>query len=755
MKKSFSKTQNISARVNAARNDLSADVINYFLCVVFLGLGIWYQKIPALNDIPFLFPISLVLEFLFLLLSTRFLLRDRYGVATISALFMVSQLGFLFAAVNGLLGASQNILFYLMPLTWIAGYSTFGKTLFAVVLALIPESFLWFSHQVQIHPLIPSPFSLPANINNISDFWLGFGVNILVLFLLPLRVSLVKGRIIKKSDSLFDNAKSASASSTTEATSESDLKNEKGLDAESQLTDMEIQDAAHKKILASAENIDLKGVLDSIVYFMSKNFKANTALGFLAMDGGRNFVMNSKFSRSRFIREDALIYPGSGLIAKGIDNPVGFMSGNIKTYPDKIEYYGKNDEINSVMVSRVMDPKTGRILGLLVVDSQAIRAFDDSDKELLNRFSKVASQLVTNAQLSKDMARVANRNQTIYTISKELADQKNQRGVIEVLIENLRKVFEADRLVFCAYNTKEAMGQVIRLTGDDGDVKKDLLFNITDPYSLYAQCFVNKIEYLETEFSRENRYRFNLGEKPTEQPAEVMVIPLLDDENNCLAVIGLETNSPGRFQKDTLILLKTIMTNASAALARAKMISTISRQANIDGLTQISNHRNFQVELDKQLELVKASRRPLGLLLMDIDHFKIFNDTYGHQLGDEVLRLVAACLQKTVRGTDMVARYGGEEFVVMLKDTTLKTAFDMGERIRMAIEEIKIPFKDQQLSVTVSIGAACIPDNAHAKRELIEAADQAMYLSKKSGRNQTTVSLKRNEQQSQASEVNP
>jgi len=154
-----------------------------------------------------------------------------------------------------------------------------------------------------------------------------------------------------------------------------------------------------------------------------------------------------------------------------------------------------------------------------------------------------------------------------------------------------------------------------------------------------------------------------------------------------------------------------------------------------DGLTGLHNHRAFQDYLEEQFQVAMRTKQPLALILMDVDHFKQYNDTYGHQAGDEVLRQVAQILQANVREGDFVARYGGEEFVVALPRADLESAVAIAERLRHAVEAAEWSLRP----VTGSFGVAGIRPDMETRQELIEAADQALYQAKKNGRNRVEV----------------
>ena len=166
-----------------------------------------------------------------------------------------------------------------------------------------------------------------------------------------------------------------------------------------------------------------------------------------------------------------------------------------------------------------------------------------------------------------------------------------------------------------------------------------------------------------------------------------------------------------------------------AALHESHRTDTLS-----DALTRVANRRAFEYELTRRLTEWTRRRTPLSLALFDVDHFKKFNDTYGHRAGDAVLCGVAHRLQETIRETDLVARYGGEEFAVIMPSTSLDMAKDVAERARRAVEQSRFKFEGMTLRLTISVGVAqVLPDEEG--QSLIERADGALYASKQAGRN--------------------
>ncbi len=168
----------------------------------------------------------------------------------------------------------------------------------------------------------------------------------------------------------------------------------------------------------------------------------------------------------------------------------------------------------------------------------------------------------------------------------------------------------------------------------------------------------------------------------------------------------------------------------------------LSQLSMTDPLTNIANRRQFDVELAIRWKEATEHRTCLGLMVIDIDHFKAYNDYYGHVQGDECLRRVAAAMQNESRGTDLLARFGGEEFVLLMANTTPAVVQQAADRIRHAIEALQIPNHGYSLNsvITVSVGVATIcPGDNHQSADLLRTADAALYKAKHDGRNRTWV----------------
>jgi diguanylate cyclase (GGDEF)-like protein len=163
----------------------------------------------------------------------------------------------------------------------------------------------------------------------------------------------------------------------------------------------------------------------------------------------------------------------------------------------------------------------------------------------------------------------------------------------------------------------------------------------------------------------------------------------------------------------------------------------LKEMATRDRLTNLFNRQAFDSRLEDEIQRVRRYHRPLSLIMLDVDHFKAYNDAHGHIKGDAVLSELGSLLTASVRNTDFVARYGGEEFAILLPETSKANAGVVAEKVRAAVEAYPFPLRETQPggAVTFSVGLASCPDDMADPGDLLESADQALYRAKRQGRN--------------------
>lgn len=214
--------------------------------------------------------------------------------------------------------------------------------------------------------------------------------------------------------------------------------------------------------------------------------------------------------------------------------------------------------------------------------------------------------------------------------------------------------------------------------------------------------------------------------------SNLISVPLKIKDRVTGVINGVNKVNSEPFTEEDQRLLEALAQQAAMAVEHARLYEL----AITDGLTKLFIHRYFQARLEEEIVRAKRYHTACSLILFDIDHFKKFNDTYGHQQGDVVLIEVAKLTKQTVRETvDIPARYGGEEFAIILPETDAKGAHLVAERLRKTVEAYDFPGQEKALKVTISLGVSTFPDHASVKSVLIKKADMALYECKGRGRN--------------------
>jgi diguanylate cyclase (GGDEF)-like protein len=187
-------------------------------------------------------------------------------------------------------------------------------------------------------------------------------------------------------------------------------------------------------------------------------------------------------------------------------------------------------------------------------------------------------------------------------------------------------------------------------------------------------------------------------------------------------------------------MLNAIAGEVGLALANLRLRDSLRQQSIRDPLTNLFNRRYMEESFDRELQRAERKGTPIGVLVIDVDHFKDFNDSFGHDAGDALLCELGAALKGSVRGEDIACRYGGEEFVVILPDADTADSLQRAEALRSKAKGLVVHHAERSLrTVTLSIGVACYPEHGGDARTLIQVADRALYRAKSAGRDRVVL----------------
>ncbi len=205
-----------------------------------------------------------------------------------------------------------------------------------------------------------------------------------------------------------------------------------------------------------------------------------------------------------------------------------------------------------------------------------------------------------------------------------------------------------------------------------------------------------------------------------------------------IAILALgKKHSGALYNPEDIELVTSMATQASTVIENAQLYTEATIRANTDGLTDLYNHRHFHEHLEQEIARGSRFGTIFSLIMLDIDLFKTYNDTYGHQAGDKILQKMAGRIKASIRTLDMAFRYGGEEFTIILPETRIDDAYNVAERLRKTIET---RMSSKAMPITVSLGIASWPADSVTKEEIIACADASLYRAKQTGRNRTCLS---------------
>ncbi|HEX2978805.1 MAG TPA: diguanylate cyclase [Anaerolineaceae bacterium] len=326
------------------------------------------------------------------------------------------------------------------------------------------------------------------------------------------------------------------------------------------------------------------------------------------------------------------------------------------------------------------------------------------------------------------------RMETIKNVARSLGSSLETHQVVSLLSAVVQKSFQAD--TYYVGLVKE--GKIhLELFFDDGEFFPSQ--DVPLGGNLASWVIRNKNSLLLSDLSKDAQ-RLNIpymviGTKRTSRSWMGAPIELGGD---ILGLIAVASYSPRAYDQVDLSLLESIAQQAALAIVNSYHHAEVQHQSHLDSLTGVYNHGYFLISLAKEAEEALQNHASLSLIMLDIDHFKQYNDTYGHLVGDQVLSMLVKNIRAHVKSSDVVGRWGGEEFVILLRNTVGSQANKVAERIQQSMETFIMTERDQKTipSPTVSQGIALFPDEAVEIYKLVDLADQRLYQAKQRGRNQ-------------------
>ncbi|MCC7118295.1 MAG: diguanylate cyclase [Anaerolineales bacterium] len=331
------------------------------------------------------------------------------------------------------------------------------------------------------------------------------------------------------------------------------------------------------------------------------------------------------------------------------------------------------------------------------------------------------------------------RLEILNEVSQRIVSTLNQEQILTLLNAALQKVLEADSYYIGVLKGDEIHMQLFY---DEGEYFNNV--KIKKEGSLSGRIVETQEKLFIPDLQVENLKKRGLNFKligTTKLSRSWVGVPMRGGHIN--GVIAIGSYQPNRFDQSDLELLSNIAQRAALALDNAYHHERVQEEARLDSLTRVYNHGYFIKSLQEQAEACKLNGQPLSLIMLDIDHFKRYNDSYGHQVGDQVLINLCRFIRENIKASDLVGRWGGEEFSVALPNANLDQALQVARRIQSAMLNftLKLPDEKEIPAPTVSQGIALYPEESQHTVKLIDLADKRLYIAKERGRNQIEAIL--------------
>ncbi|MCX7839689.1 MAG: diguanylate cyclase [Anaerolineae bacterium] len=373
-----------------------------------------------------------------------------------------------------------------------------------------------------------------------------------------------------------------------------------------------------------------------------------------------------------------------------------------------------------------------RVVGVMNVAYREKRHFPKSELRTLELLASQAAIAIENARLFDETKQRAERMSVLNEIARAITATLNLPQLYRTIHQQTQRILTAEAFFIALYDERYNLIRFPFLYDDGVELpSRQVPLPVSGPVSYVIRT---RAPYV---VNRPTNHVFQSGThfgSPDKKAASAIYVPLMLG-TQILGVLSVQSYRENSYRADDVQVLQIIANQAAIALENARLYNEVQQLATIDELTGVFNRRGLFQLAQREVERALRYHRPLAAMMLDIDCFKSLNDTYGHPVGDRVLRSLADRCRENLRTLDIVGRYGGEEFFFILPETRVDEALLVAERLRRAIGEMRIVSGEDAVSITVSIGVAAMTPDITDLTTLIEHADRALYLAKQDGRN--------------------
>jgi two-component system cell cycle response regulator len=494
--------------------------------------------------------------------------------------------------------------------------------------------------------------------------------------------------------------------------------------------------AQEKWLLASVQEVE--GAVGAVLDVAELAIRGHSCAAFLLDADDRMLRLHDCRSPSEAVQR-APLPAGEGILGGVVRRGVAVRMTSASGLRG-VGWYETHVGVKSVLAVPLQE-RSGQLRGVVLVDRLEAEAFTDADEQLLTILAREVLRALEVERVLGEVRRGRDEKTRFFRAIEELNRAADPGAVFAAVLENARALASLDFVALTLVQEEEGarVHRVAKVAGGsaaaralEGRVFPDNNGLVANVVRYGAPLPGRALPNMEQKvvFDDETEIR-GLG--------ALRILPLMAADR-ILGTLVAGTRARGALGEDVLRMLEVLAIQAAQAVLRAQLFEQTERLATTDGLTSLANRRTFQSRAEQALAQARRYGRACAVLITDIDHFKVVNDTFGHPAGDVVLRGVAQMLREQARDTDVVARYGGEEFAVVMPETDLRGAQVIAERLRERVAARSFHTQLGPVRVTLSIGLAASPQDGAEMEALVQLADQCLYQAKRAGRNMVVTS---------------
>ncbi|WP_394848170.1 sensor domain-containing diguanylate cyclase [Pendulispora brunnea] len=441
---------------------------------------------------------------------------------------------------------------------------------------------------------------------------------------------------------------------------------------------------------------------------------------------------------------DAPIAVGDGVLGAVAAKRERVTLGGLKpSY--KVPYYAGACPVSVLSAIPVLEGLDA-LRGVLIIDRRENRAFTAHEEDLAAQAARYCLRAIQNERVFVQLERAKVEQGKLYRAAQALGAATSEQDVLEAGVRAAREIASFDLAAVTIYDEATRIHEVCAAKSANGQIDDLVGMRFSHNTGLVSMVVQNRFP-LPYKGQYDPTHQTVLTRRhPWPKLPSLLVLPLLQHEKP-LGTLILGARRRNAFGESVRPTLEVLASHLAVSLSNARMVHKLEMMATTDGLTGLLNKRAMLEAATQKVAAAARFGRKLSVMVTDIDFFKKVNDTYGHDIGDVVIKGLADILQRQRRATDLVARFGGEEFVVLCEETNEEGAMLLAERIRQELGKTVFHTPNGKLQVTCSIGIATFnprPASAAAAKAngwdaLFKAADEALYVSKRTGRNRCTA----------------